>query len=379
MIKEITAAKHFYTLATLMLVVIAMYFLKPVLAPLCISFIIAVTLMPATRFLERKGMATPWAALAVVIGASIFLVAVAFSVTWQVSHLMESSPGLTSKVETKIYGTFKSLEQQFPQLGQMKLSAQYRQKMNESLNNRGAYITSALGDFLPFVGNALLMPLYVYFMLSYRHFFRKFFHRTIDKENEHIDEVLFKAHDVTQDYLSGLFTVMVIVAVLNFIGLTIFKVPYALFFAVLASVLMVIPYVGVFIGSLLPTLFALITNDSTMVALGVAAWMWVVQLLEGNFITPNLVGSKVSINPFIAMVFLLLMSQLWGMAGMVLAIPMVAVLKVVLDASPSTEPYGMLLGDVDHDLDEEHEQPQEEEKPAKKAGLSKRIKKAISA
>lgn len=374
-------ARHFFTLATLMLLVVAMYFLRPVLAPLFISFIIAVILMPAMRFLEKRGIGTPWAALMVVLFGGLFLIAVAFSIGWQVGNLMENSPNLVAKTQNKILGLMSTLENNFPQMKQLKLSAQYKQKMNESMRNTGAMITSSLGDILTIFAKVMLMPLYIYFLLSYRHFFRKFFHNVVDEKNERIDDVLYKVHEVTQSYLSGLFTVMTIVAGLNFIGLTIFKVPYALFFAVLASVLMLIPYVGVFIGSMLPVIFSLITHDSGMTAVGVAAWMWGVQILEGNFITPNLVGSKVSINPFFAMLSILLLSQLWGLSGLVLAMPFVAILKVFFDASPRTKAYGTLLGEVDHDEDEINEEDTEEEKAAKRKPdtLSRKLKKAIAA
>ena len=94
---------------------------------------------------------------------------------------------------------------------------------------------------------------------------------------------------------------------------------------------------------------ALLTFDSPWPAIGVATWMWGVQLLEGNFITPNLVGSKVSINPFAAIISLIVMGQLWGIAGLVLAIPFVAILKIIFDAIPSTRAYGMLLGEVEYE------------------------------
>ena len=71
-----------------------------------------------------------------------------------------------------------------------------------------------------------------------------------------------------------------------------------------------------------------------------------VQFLEGNFITPMITGSKVSINPMAAIIALILGGELWGTPGMILSIPLVAVLKVVFDASKTTEPWGFLLGDV---------------------------------
>ncbi|WP_368045542.1 AI-2E family transporter [Hymenobacter sp. BT770] len=71
-----------------------------------------------------------------------------------------------------------------------------------------------------------------------------------------------------------------------------------------------------------------------------------VQFLEGNFITPMITGSKVSINPMAAIVALILGGELWGTPGMILSIPLVAVLKVVFDSNKTTEPWGFLLGDV---------------------------------
>ena len=71
-----------------------------------------------------------------------------------------------------------------------------------------------------------------------------------------------------------------------------------------------------------------------------------VQFLEGNFITPMITGSKVSINPMAAIIALILGGELWGTPGMILSIPLTAVLKVVMDTSKSTEPWGFLLGDT---------------------------------
>src|SRR3546814_5216445 len=106
---------------------------------------------------------------------------------------------------------------------------------------------------------------------------------------------------------------MAIVAVLNTGGLYLLGIQYAWFFGTLASLLLLIPYIGIAIGSLLPALFALATKDSAWYALGVIGWFQVVQFLEGNFITPNIVGGKVSINPLMAIISLLLGGLLFGL------------------------------------------------------------------
>ncbi|WP_262922904.1 AI-2E family transporter [Hymenobacter cellulosilyticus] len=151
---------------------------------------------------------------------------------------------------------------------------------------------------------------------------------------------------VVQAYISGLLKVIVIVAVLNGIGLVALGVKFAIFFAIFASVLAVIPYIGIMIGATLPALITLVETGSPLQALGVIGVFVFVQFLEGNFITPMITGSQVSINPLAAILALILGNELWGTPGMILSIPIMAVIKVVLDASKVTEPWGFLLGDT---------------------------------
>jgi predicted PurR-regulated permease PerM len=105
--------------------------------------------------------------------------------------------------------------------------------------------------------------------------------------------------------------------------------------------------VGIFIGALLPVVMALITKDSAWYALGVVIIFTVVQFLEGNFITPRITGSKVSINALAAIIALLIGGKILGIAGMILAVPAIGVLKIVLSYSERLKPFVILLGDDD--------------------------------
>jgi predicted PurR-regulated permease PerM len=113
----------------------------------------------------------------------------------------------------------------------------------------------------------------------------------------------------------------------------------------LAALLTVIPYIGVFIGSLLPILYALVMTDSFFYPIAVFIWFQLVQALEGNVITPNIVGSQVSLNPLIAILSLLIGASVWGVAGMVLFTPLTAILKVFLDNIPALAAYGYLMSE----------------------------------
>ncbi|HLR32380.1 MAG TPA: AI-2E family transporter, partial [Fodinibius sp.] len=152
---------------------------------------------------------------------------------------------------------------------------------------------------------------------------------------------------VTQNYIIGTMTVITLLAILNAIGLWILGMEHILFFAIFAAILAIIPYIGVIIGSLPAVVFALLFMDSLWNPLGVIAVFATVQFLEGNFITPNIVGSRVSINPMIALIALVIGGELWGISGMILFVPMVGILKHLFDQVEELRPFGYLFGDSD--------------------------------
>ena len=152
---------------------------------------------------------------------------------------------------------------------------------------------------------------------------------------------------VIQGYISGLTLVTLIIASLNTIGLLALGIDYAIFFGMLSGVLTIIPYVGIILGALFPVLMALITKDSIWYTVGVVIVFAVVQFLEGNFITPRITGSKVSINALAAIVALLIGGKILGIAGMILAVPGIGVLKILLAHTRHLKPFVILLEDVD--------------------------------
>jgi predicted PurR-regulated permease PerM len=220
----------------------------------------------------------------------------------------------------------------------------------------GALLSGTLGATTSTFADLSLMPIFIFFFLYYRNFFMDFLNRILaSTPNENILDVGYKVQAVVKNHIMGLFLVIVILAALNTVGLLLLGVKYAFFFGALAAFLNIIPYLGILIGSVLPITMALLTKDSIWYAVGVAAVFAFVQFLEGNFITPNIVGSKVGVNPLAAIVALILGGMIWGVAGMILSIPFTAILKVIFDHVPGLEPIGFLLG----------EPPKEQVKPNK--------------
>ncbi len=176
--------------------------------------------------------------------------------------------------------------------------------------------------------------------------YRNFLHLLVDRSDEKaIDSVVSEIQKVTQNYVVGMITVITILAALNAFGLWIVGLENALFFGVFAAILAIIPYIGIIIGSLPAVLFAFLFSTSLVQPFAVIGVFAVIQFLEGNFITPNIVGSRVSINPFIAILALLIGGEVWGISGMILFVPFLGIIKCIFDQVEGLRPLGYLFGD----------------------------------
>ncbi len=151
-------------------------------------------------------------------------------------------------------------------------------------------------------------------------------------------------------------------AVLNSIGLLILGLEYAIPFAIIASMLAIIPLVGAILGAIPAVLFAFLFYDSLIMPLLVIAVFTTVQIFESSYLTPKIVGSKVSINPFVAIVVLILGGKIWGIAGMILFIPLMGIMRVGFSQVKELKPYGYLLGSIiEYNKYEESDKKEDEE------------------
>lgn len=174
----------------------------------------------------------------------------------------------------------------------------------------------------------------------------KLFGTSGKKDYETSKHIIEKVKVVVQGYLTGIIAVIFILAILYSIMLSIIGVEHAIFFGSFAAMLNVIPFVGPLFGAILPVLFSLFTMDSYLIPVIIMGGFYVIQMMEGNIFTPIIVGNKVSINAFAALLLLFIGAQIWGIVGMILIIPIGASLKVVFDEVDSLKPIGFVMGTV---------------------------------
>lgn len=332
-------------LGAIILIMGIMYYSQSILLPILFATIISISLFPLARVFERLKIGKATAALLAVIIAIALISCIFWFIVHQSIIIGKDASAITEKVLSVLENGQQWIHKQFG-IEKNQVLDKLKEQSSKSLENAGGIITSTFGSLGNLLANSLLVPLYSFFMLYYRDFFREFFFKAFKSSpQDKVNETLNKIYVVVQSYLIGLITVMGIVAVLNTVGLMIMGIDYAWFFGSLASLLMLLPYIGITIGSILPALFALAVKDNAWYAIGVIAWFQFVQFLEGNIITPNIVGSKVSINPLIAIISILIGGMLFGLAGLILALPLTATLKVIFDVIPATEAFGFLIGE----------------------------------
>ncbi|WP_138430038.1 AI-2E family transporter [Fodinibius saliphilus] len=317
---------------------------KFILMPLAFSALLAMLLQPISNWLQKYKFNRVLAIITSMLLVTIILGGIISLLSFQLVQFADRLPEANAKIQAVSNDLIQFLQVKF-NLSPNRQVEFLERGLETVVDKSGQYISTALGATTSVFTTIGLLPFFVFFMMYYKKMYRTFLHKAVEGKNDEIDSVLDGIQHVTQSYLVGMMMVISILALLNAIGLWIVGIDHVLFFAVFAAVLAIIPYIGIIIGSLPAILFALLFTDSLLNPLAVMGVFAAVQFLEGNFITPNIIGSSVSINPFMALIALIIGGQLWGISGMILFVPFLGILKCVFDQVDGLKPYGYLFGD----------------------------------
>lgn len=322
------------------LLITATILCREIVIPLAFAGLISIVMLPLVKRIEKKTGST-WAAVIVLIGAIIVFGFLFWLLVNQIVGLVNDLPNIESKFDQFIDDASRTANDTFGVS-----STEQKKMIQDGVKALSAYAGAFFLTTTSTLSTLIQIPIYIFLFLIYREKFKLFFLSFIPDDN---NELTWKKEieGVVQGYISGLLLVTLIIAALNTVGLLILGIDHAIFFGVLSGVLTIIPYIGIFIGALFPVLMALITKDSALYALGVIIVFTIVQFLEGNFITPRITGSKVSINALAAIIALLIGGKILGIAGMILAVPAIGVVKIILSYSDHLKPFVILLGDDD--------------------------------
>lgn len=341
--------KTFYPPTQILLGIIAVGFLlyvgQEIIVPLIFGLIIAILLNPLVKKMHSKGVNRTLAILLAVILAFLCTAGLIYFIGSQASMFAEAFPQLKQKLTGLLNDIVKWVSQNF-NVSTRKINEWIHEQQNEGLNSTPQVIGQTLNTITGMLIMIFLLPVYIFLFLFYKPLLLEFISKQFPEGRHNtVAEVLAQTKSLIQSYLVGLMLEAAIVATMLSTSLFILGIDYALLLGVIGALLNIIPYVGVFIATILPMLIALATKEPIYAVYVFAAYS-IVQFIDNNFIVPRIVASKVQVNALISVIAVLIGGTLWGVPGMFLSLPLTAIFKVVCDRVEPLKPLGFLIGDT---------------------------------
>lgn len=341
-----TLTKTALSLFIAAMIILTLILAQDFLIPLAISFFFGYLLYPVTWQIEKRGVHRGISIFIVILLAVAVLASVALFIGVKASNASIDFTALKEQVTNKLESVQSAMEDK---LGLR--SHAMDETISRASENFFSSWESKVGKYFSRTTTTLfqifVLPVFTFFMLFYRTKTAYFIFRLVGKKNKPMAlRILREVSEVTVKYLGGVLIVVFILAILNTTGLLIIGVPNAIIFGVLSAFLNLIPYLGTLIGGLIPVLYVLFSmDDAFTVALKVTILFIIVQFIENNFLTPNIVGNNIKINPLAIIVGLLLANLIWGIAGMLIVVPVMAIAKIIMRNIPELQPFAYLLSD----------------------------------
>jgi predicted PurR-regulated permease PerM len=324
------------------LALLLFYLLKSVLAPLVLSVILALVFLPIANWLEKYRFNRFFSTLTTVVSIALFFIGIAIIGFFQFQQLIGQYSNLEQKFFAKINHFTEMLPDNF-QPPTMSEVQDVEKILPDDLSTLQPVFSSIIKVSGELFSTLFFIPIFMFFILFYRGKVVRFSNKLETGDSGNINKVLQESKSIIQKYLSGMGLVILIIASLATLGLWLMGIKYALLLGILSAVLTIVPYIGTITGALIPILFAFLTKDSAAYGLGVMALYAVIQIAEANLISPLILGNSVNVNPFVSILALLVMGPFWGIIGMIVAVPLTAILVVLISHSKRYAHINILL------------------------------------
>lgn len=315
---------------------------KDVLIPMAIAAVLAMLFVNLSNRLEKKGIPRWASALISILLFLSFIVGLAFLLRWQIQSFAEQFSSLKQNLQQLLASLQEWVEKQMG-INQAEQKAIAEKQMSQ--NSEGSMIQEATLGLLGMVVDAILVLVYTYLLLFYRTRLKTFVLKIVPiEQRERSLDIIDSGSQVAAGYMIGLIKMIVILWIMYGIGFSILGVENALFFAILCGLLELIPFVGNLTGTAIAILGVTAQGGDTNMILGVVGIYMFVQFTQTYFLEPLIVGDEVNLNPLATIFGLVAAEALWGIAGLLLAIPLMGITKIICDRIPQLQPYGYLLG-----------------------------------
>ncbi|KGE12359.1 AI-2E family transporter [Sphingobacterium deserti] len=318
---------------------------QTIIVPLILGSLFSLLLVPVCNILENK--LKFHRTLAAITSLLLFfgLIVILFTMLGaQLSMLKDDWPAFEKQI-TQSFSMSQIWVHKTFGVAQAEQMEYLTSTVSKSISQGTAIVGIALLSLSSLLILLVFTFLYTFFILIYRAHIVRFL-LLVNRTEHHVIvmDIVRQIQYVVKKYLIGLVLQMLIVAALTFIALSVIGVKYSLMLALITGFLNVLPYIGIFIALLIISIITFATSSVTHVLLVIVALV-VVHLMDSNYVVPKIVGSKVKVNSLFAMMAIIVGEMIWGIAGMFLAIPILAICKILFDRVRDLKAWGFLLGE----------------------------------
>jgi predicted PurR-regulated permease PerM len=318
-----------------------LYFASPIVIPVIVAASLAYILSPAVSLLKKLKIPHALAVILVLLISFFIIGLIGYLLFAQANSLIQELPTYWNSIieySTQLLSKSKGL---LPQVGDFYLKS-FQLK---DFSGIAKYLIRGISSTVSFFFSLFLILFLTFFILNDQDMLKEKLIRAFGKsEKETARNILLEINKQIRTFLLVKFCTSLGLAVIFTVGLLIIGVNYAYIWGPLAGILNLIPYVGSIIGAIPPLIVAGVQFQAIMPMIWVLLLFVIFQNLEGNVISPKLIGDKLNLSPLAVLVSVMFWTWLWGAIGIVLAIPITASLKVICDHVESLEPIGILLG-----------------------------------
>lgn len=318
---------------------------KDVITPVLMAFLFSVLLLPIFTFLNsRLKFPRHLAAIICVLLFAATIAGILTFISFQVTDMANDFDTIKKNAHAFITDLHKFIKDNFNvSIGEQKKYLDTVTK--DSVKNGNATIGSALISITDLLLDCTIIPIYTFLFLIYKDHFILFLAKLINKEDHSIlKNILGQIKVSINNYIVSLIFEMIVVSVLTSLGLWIIGVKYFILLGLITGLLNLIPYIGILIAGIITVLASLTGSGETSIILGILIVNVIVQLIDNNLLVPLIINSKVEINAFVSIIGIIVGGAAAGISGMFLAIPLLAILKIIFDRIESLEAWGYLMG-----------------------------------
>jgi predicted PurR-regulated permease PerM len=325
---------------------VVLYFGRELLVPIVFSAFFAMLLAPVCRALEGKGVSRIPATIICVFILLVVLLGIFAIVVGELTSFIDDLP----TIQKKMLSIIDSMEVYFEHSFNMSRSRQSKiieQQISNLGKSTGNYFGAIINSVTAMLGGLVLVVVYTFLLLFHKEKYEGFFFKIYaDHDPDRVTKILEEVTAIGQKYLTGRAISVMALWIIYAIALLLFGLKNSILLAAIAALLSIIPYIGSILGSIFPFLVALVMKD-----MSTALWVTVVLLflhaLSTYFIEPVVIGRKVKLSALSMLVSIFAGGFIWGVAGMVLFIPILAMAKIIFEHIPRLHPYAFLIADPD--------------------------------